>query len=159
MFDSKLGKKFINYISELSNEVIYERAERAHQTRILSTCTNSKIIFLDDERDIEDVTWINYPSHDFVATVRTFDEWKYIIPYVKDWDNTYFSLDHDIQDFDDDGNEYTGYSCLKWLCEYILDNKIDIKHLNILIHTKNPVGRENIECYHRNFMCFLKEKK
>ena len=89
------------------------------------------IIFLDDERNIEDVTWIKYPKFHSAITVRNFHEFKYVIPYVKDWNNTYFSFDHDLQDFNEDGSENTGYDCLKWLCDYIMDN--DIKNLNVIV--------------------------
>jgi hypothetical protein len=34
------------------------------------------LIFLDDERDLEDVTWINYPEFNNVDIVRTFDAFK-----------------------------------------------------------------------------------
>ena len=77
---------------------------------------------------------------------------------IKDWNNTYFSFDHDIQDFNDDGSENTGYDCLKWLCDYIMDNDISCKNLNIFVHTKNPVGGNNIRHYHKNFMDFINKK-
>lgn len=61
------------------------------------------------------------------------------------------SFDHDISSYDDNGNEVTGYDCVKWLCDYILDNNIDISELKILFHTANPVGRLNMMCYWSNF--------
>ena len=64
---------------------------------------------------------------------------------------THISFDHDISSYDDNGNEVTGYDCLKWLCDYILDNNIDISELTILFHTANPVGRLNMVCYWNNF--------
>ena len=64
---------------------------------------------------------------------------------------THISFDHDISSYDDNGNEVTGYDCVKWLCDYILDNNIDISELTILFHTANPVGRLNMVCYWNNF--------
>ena len=53
---------------------------------------------------------------------------------------THISFDHDIDSYDEKGNEVTGYDCLKWLCKYTLDNNIDISELTIIFHTANPVG-------------------
>ena len=64
---------------------------------------------------------------------------------------THISFDHDIDSYDKSGNEVTGYDCLKWLCDYILDNNIDINNLTILFHTANPVGKVNMNCYWNNF--------
>ena len=36
---------------------------------------------------------------------------------------THISLDHDICCYDENGNEITGFNCLKWLCNYILDSE------------------------------------
>ena len=64
---------------------------------------------------------------------------------------THISFDHDLSDFDSDGNEVTGYDCVKWLCDYIQDNNLDISNLRLNFHTANPVGKENMEVYWRNF--------
>lgn len=64
---------------------------------------------------------------------------------------THISLDHDIDSYDDNGDEVTGYAVLKWLCNYILDNNIDVNNLTILFHTANPVGKTNMMCYWNNF--------
>ena len=64
---------------------------------------------------------------------------------------THISFDHDIDSYDDNGNEVTGYDCLKWLCDYIMDNNIDVSDLKILFHTANPVGKMNMMCYWNNF--------
>ena len=52
--------------------------------------------------------------------------------------------------FDSDGNEVTGYDCVKWLCDYIQDNSLDISNLTLNFHTANPVGKENMETYWKN---------
>ena len=64
---------------------------------------------------------------------------------------THISLDHDIHCYDENGDEVTGYSCLKWLCDYILDNNLDISNLTLNFHTANPVGGENMKTYWNNF--------
>ena len=64
---------------------------------------------------------------------------------------THISFDHDIGSYDENGDEVTGYDCVKWLCGYILDNNLDISNLRLNFHTANPVGRMNIMCYWANF--------
>ena len=64
---------------------------------------------------------------------------------------THISFDNDIASYDDNGNEITGYTLVKWLCDYILDNDLDISNLTLNFHTANPVGRMNMMCYLDNF--------
>ena len=64
---------------------------------------------------------------------------------------THISFDHDLGSYNDDGNEVTGYDCVKWLCDYILDNGLDISNLTLNFHTANVVGKENMMCYWANF--------
>lgn len=164
MFDKDLADKFLEKLNKMSLEELEKRMNNARNCGmrpIIDDYVESlkdmrQLIFLDDERNLEDVTWIKYPEFHSSITVRNFHEFKYVIPYVKDWNNTYFSFDHDLQDFNDDGSENTGYDCLKWLCDYIMDN--DIKNLNVIVHTKNPVGGNNIKYYYQNFMDFINRK-
>ena len=64
---------------------------------------------------------------------------------------THISFDNDIASYDDNGNEITGYTLVKWLCDYVLDNGLDIFNLTLSFHTANPVGRLNMMCYWNNF--------
>ena len=64
---------------------------------------------------------------------------------------THINLDHDIDSYDDNGDEVTGYDCVKWLCDYILDNNLDISNLRLNFHTANVVGKVNMEVYWQNF--------
>ena len=64
---------------------------------------------------------------------------------------THISFDHDIDSYDENENEVTGYDCVKWLCDYILDNNLDITNLEIRFHTANVVGKVNMEVYWQNF--------
>lgn len=61
------------------------------------------------------------------------------------------SFDNDIASYDENGDEVTGYDCVKWLCGYILDNDLDITNLTLKFHTANPIGKENMMCYWSNF--------
>ena len=71
---------------------------------------------------------------------------------------THISFDNDIANFDSDGNEVTGFNCLRYLCDYIQDNNLDIYDLRLNFHTANIVGKENMVYYWRNFREHLKEK-
>ena len=64
---------------------------------------------------------------------------------------THISLEHDIGSYNDDGTEVTGYDCVKWLCDYILDNGLDISNLRLNFHTVDVVGKESMMCYWNNF--------
>lgn len=111
------------------------------------------IFFLDDERSIHDVTWIDYKiDGDYIIEFKTYHRLiGYIHRYGKyfDWENVLFSLDHDLQEFKH-GEEYTGYTFIKWLVAYFMHNNISFDMLNFVVHSKNPVGKENIEAYVKN---------
>ena len=70
---------------------------------------------------------------------------------------THISFDNDIASYDDNGNEITGYTLVKWLCDYILDNDLDISNLTLSFHTSNPVGRVNMVSYWNNFKNYYTE--
>lgn len=69
------------------------------------------------------------------------------------------SFDHDLANFDDNGDEVSGYTLVKWLCDYILDNNLDISNLTLNFHTANLVGKENMMYYWRNFREHYKEEQ
>ena len=64
---------------------------------------------------------------------------------------THISFDHDIGSYDENGDEVTGYDCVKWLCDYILDNNLDISDLTLNFHTANHKRKKNMMCYWNNF--------
>ena len=70
---------------------------------------------------------------------------------------THISFDHDISSYDENGDEVTGYDCVKWLCDYIQDNNLDISNLEIRFHTANPIGGENMKTYWNNFRNYYTE--
>ena len=103
-----------------------------------------KGLFLDDERNVEDVTWRKYPDKVFWKVVR--DRTSFCNADFRDID--YISLDHDlaIEDF-------TGYDAIKMYCEYVMVHYGPDKFRlpTVVVHSKNPVGKENIEKYWDNF--------
>ena len=61
-----------------------------------------------------------------------------------------FSFDHDLQDFNAEGVEVTGYGCLKWMLNKCLDMSIKIP--KCYFHTQNPIGKENMEALYKSYL-------
>ena len=102
-------------------------------------------LFLDDERNVSDVTWLSLPETDWYVA-RTFLWFKL---HIQGGMPEYISFDHDLQDFDmDTDEERTGMTCLKWLIEYCMDRDMMIPVC--FFHTQNPVGKKNMEEYYKN---------
>lgn len=51
-------------------------------------------------------------------------------------------FDHDLGDFDVDGNERTGVDCAKYLVMVCMDQKVGVPRFNV--HSGNPGGAANI---------------
>jgi hypothetical protein len=117
-------------------------------------------LFLDDERYIQDVTWVDLPIDHSWGIVRSYNEFvktitEHGLPEV-------ISFDHDLADEHypwnnpsdnpcryDKYKEKTGYDCAKWLVEYcILNHK---KLPKWYVHSHNIFGKENIERILSNF--------
>lgn len=68
-----------------------------------------------------------------------------------------FFQDNDVPDvvcFDHDlGEEKTGYDCMKYMCDYCIDNNIDVPIC--LYQTNNPVGKTNMMLYKANIDKFF----
>lgn len=112
-------------------------------------------LFLDDERNPEDVFWIKYPSnitHWIIA--RNLKEFQFQI--VNRSDIQYISFDHDLQDFGIE-TENTGYNCLKLLVDWCIMGNRQIP--KCLFHTQNPVGLRNMESYYQNFLKFQEQNR
>lgn len=106
-----------------------------------------KGLFLDDERNPIDVTWIRYPEEISWVVVRTYQEFiKAIEGSVYD----IISFDHDLQDYEDSLRERTGYDCIKFLVEALMEGSLlgeETYHPLVYFHTMNPVGKKNMSNY------------
>lgn len=101
-------------------------------------------IFIDDLRECK----YNTPC----TVIRTFDD---LVAHVKQHGLPQFiSFDHDLADFDEYGNERTGYDVAKFLVEYMIDNNIQVR-FDYVVHSANPVGKHNIESYLENYFDFI----
>ena len=115
-----------------------------------------KGLFLDDERVPQDVTWIDYPESIDWTVVRSYDEFFYEFHRSA---FQVFSFDHDIQDYNHRGVELTGYSALKAMVDYLIDNEESCRMPEqVFFHTQNPIGKENMESYWKNFCKHYKEE-
>lgn len=109
-----------------------------------------KLLFLDDERNVEDVTWVQYPEGIEHIVVRNYKEFMAALQKISpsELSRVIFSFDHDLQDFDEQGREYTGLTCATHMIDYFEANQIEYKGLLFAIsHSQNPCGRENIEAF------------
>ncbi len=115
-----------------------------------------KGLFLDDERNPEDVTWINYPENVNWTVVRKYDEF-----FHEFYRGTFqvFSFDHDIQDSNHCEGELTGYTILKAMLDTFLTTPHGLFTFpeQVFFHTQNPIGKENMKSYWKNFCKHHKE--
>jgi hypothetical protein len=112
-------------------------------------------LFLDDIRNVTDVTWGNFQEifglPDNVVTVRNYEQ--FVAAITNAGLPTVVSFDHDLAEehyrdaimlFDkaDSYKEKTGYDCAKFLFEYCLAHRLSLPKCNI--HSMNPVGAQRI---------------
>ena len=123
--------------------------------------SNSYRIFIDDIRIPDDAfSYSNHPSYilDEWVIVRSYDEFIKEVVYRGLPDT--ISFDHDLGFIYNDESvdtaelhlEKTGYDCAKWLINYCIDNSLSLP--KYLIHSRNPVGAENIQRLLDNFNRF-----
>ena len=113
-------------------------------------------IFLDDIRVPTDVTWANIPADQHYSLVRSYKEFVDLITLRREVPK-FVCYDHDLADTHyvhglnnneipyDSYKEKTGYDCAKWLVGYCFAKKI--KHPPYVVHSMNPIGKQNIESY------------
>jgi 3-mercaptopyruvate sulfurtransferase SseA len=124
-------------------------------------------LFLDDVREVEDVTWVKLPKVEWTI-VRNYDD--FVKAINKNGLPDLVSFDHDLgaehypQTAEDlckpiDYSKYkekTGYTCATFLVSYCLDNNLNLP--KYLIHSMNPVGAENISSLLKSFEKYAKNK-
>lgn len=106
-----------------------------------------KILFLDDERMPNDVFWLTYPEDAEFMIARNICEFKQA---ACNFEFDSISFDHDLG-----LNEHTGYDCLKWLCDN--EDRLTFFPLDIIVHSQNPIGAENIRAYWKNWVNFMEK--
>ena len=113
-------------------------------------------IFLDDIRVPTDVTWANIPADQHYSLVRSYKEFVDLITLRREVPK-YVCYDHDLADTHyghglnnneipyESYKEKTGYDAAKWLVNYCVER--GIKHPPYVVHSMNPIGKQNIESY------------
>lgn len=123
-------------------------------------------LFLDDERNVADVKWVQYPLVHWVV-VRNYQE--FVDTVIKNGIPQRVSFDHDLgksayneclrcfSEKDDKINynnirEKTGLDCARWLINKCIEN--NKKFPEYYVHSLNPIGKENIisliECFEKS---------
>lgn len=123
-----------------------------------------KYLFLDDERNPEDVKWIRIGGVGHWGAdwqvVRSYDE-------AVEWviSNGFpdcISFDHDLglmHYANDYSDGKTGFDFAKWLVEYDMDTKSMPADFKFTVHSKNPIGSENIRELMNEYIKFRKSDK
>lgn len=116
-----------------------------------------KYLFLDDERMPKDVTWlliggVGHWGADW-QIVRSLSEAKDWVlangfPDVISFDHD-LGMDHYAGNYDDGK---TGFDFAKWLVEFDMDTKTMPADFKFTVHSKNPIGSENIRELLNNYI-------
>lgn len=103
-------------------------------------------LFIDDVRQPQkEIQWDN------VLIARSSNEAIDIVKEKK-YLPTLISFDHDL------GRTDTSMKFIHWLINEVLDNRIQWnKNIKILIHSQNPVGRENIKSLWSSFELYCNQ--
>lgn len=107
-------------------------------------------LFIDDERVPLDIKWGSwqdqalYRDNDWVIARNWFEVLEIILAFGFP---KLISFDHDLGK-----NEMTGYEIAKKLGDLIMDGIKLPTDFAYMVHSKNPVGSENIRKYMNNFL-------
>jgi len=106
-------------------------------------------LFIDDERMPTDVTWGNETFYSVYpwTIARSLNEVQELIG--KQGFPDFVSLDHDLGD-----GEPTGHDIAKWLIKYDLDTGTMPPDFQYYTHSRNPVGKANIDGLLSNYLNF-----
>jgi len=86
--------------------------------------------------------WVIAKNYDEFVSIITKNGMPEVISFDHDLaDEHYIGADLDLLDRTE-FTEKTGYDCAKWLIDYCIDNKKELPE--IIVHSMNPVGTENI---------------
>lgn len=110
----------------------------------------SYFLFIDDERDPIDVTWgtwqdqVMYRDGEWIIA----REWHEVMELVVSLGfPRMISFDHDLGD-----RSINGYEIAKKLTNMVMDGVEMPSDFEFRVHSKNPVGAENIRNFMENFL-------
>lgn len=107
-------------------------------------------LFIDDERNPMDVTWGSWQDQALYRGAEWFivRNWNEVLELVVSFGfPKMISFDHDLGK-----DEKTGYEIAQRLCDMIMDGIPLPEGFEYRVHSKNPVGAENIKAYMDNFL-------
>lgn len=109
-------------------------------------------LFIDDERVPLDVTWGSWQEQAAYRDNEWFiaRDWQDVLNLIKSFGMpSLISFDHDLGD----NSEFNGYEISKKITDMILDAEYKLpNNFWFMVHSKNPVGAENIRTYMNNFI-------
>ena len=107
-------------------------------------------LFIDDERNPIDVKWGDWHEQELYRDAEWIiaRNWHEVLELVVSLGlPSLISFDHDLGD-----GEKTGYEIAQKLCDMIMDGVALPENFDFMVHSKNPVGAENIRTYMNNFI-------
>lgn len=118
-------------------------------------------LFLDDQRNPEEVLWIKLPKADWII-VRNYLQFvshvqRFGIPIYVAFDNDLGFEDYvdpEMVEPDMLHTERNGFDCAKWLVNYCMEK--NIKFPEYAVHSMNCVAKDNIISY---IECYKKHEK
>ena len=105
------------------------------------------LLLIDDTRNLEDVTWVKYPEFSKINTVRTVFEFYNALDDLLtcyELKDIAISFDHDLGEFSVHGEDRNGKVCANYLIDNIILYKLNPNDLTYYVHSKNPIGADNI---------------
>lgn len=116
-------------------------------------------IFLDDERRVRDVKWIDLPLVAWTIA-RDYDQFVDIIkrlgvPYIVSFDHDLTEQHYAVAGEKPDYSilQKTGYHCAKFLIEYCVSHNVEFPRY--YIHSLNLIGAKNIKELIDNYLYTL----
>lgn len=115
------------------------------------------LLWLDDARNPHKDGWLVFSPIQEPYDVIWLKTYKEFIDYIiinglPDG----ICFDNDLGDFDENGVEYSGTTCAKWLVEYCLDNDKQIPEYNI--QSANTCAKDNIKSLLDNYKNYYNNK-
>jgi len=107
-------------------------------------------LFIDDERNPMDVKWGTWQDQEIYRDGEwvVAQNWHEVLELVMSIGfPRMISFDHDLG-----AGEKTGYEIAQRLCNMVMDGVPLSENFEYRVHSKNPVGAENIRTYMDNFL-------
>jgi hypothetical protein len=112
-------------------------------------------LFLGDIQTLEQAN-VSYPKDELLIIARNMDDAIFYVERYGIPQTIHFDPDLAEENYIFGQGDETGFDFAKWICDYILDNRLDFPKN---FHYTVPVGKEKIISYMNSFMRHLKEER